>query len=174
MDDAQKVSIHEAGHFVAACRLKKESGIVTILPAEGSLGHVLHHGFDSASAVPEKEVLFACAGYAALIAAGCSEADAREGCEGTEGSDFATANEIIAGYSLGTLEYWLTKAIAMMSQDANKNAVTLVAQHLLQHKRLGPDYCEVLVDLSDGEISLQEWEEYLMTRQHMGYTPADL
>lgn len=99
----------------------------------------------------------ACAGYAALIAAGYDEATSRYGTRG----DFEKANEIIEGWNLESLESWLGKSVAMMKEPGNVLAVGRIAQELLSRKTIYDELLYVLVALSDGDSTIEEFEQYL-------------
>jgi hypothetical protein len=110
----------------------------------------------------------ACAGYAALIVAGYSEADARRGAD----EDFAKAEDLIERWQLGTQAEWLARAVEFMRQPANVRAVEMLADRLLEHRRLNEEYADNLISLADGEWTKEEWEAW--EAFHWGYRDTPL
>lgn len=154
-------AIHEAGHVVAHVRLDLGHDGGHIVPEENILGAALGEGFEHVwdKSGAEPVVLAFCAGYAAMIAAGYGEDRARAGT----GSDFDGVQKLIDFWELpGTLEDWLAKSVALMRRPENVKAVALVAEHLMRHKRLTGDYCNVLVELADGEATEAEFSHYVL------------
>ena len=87
------IAYHEAGHVVAHFRLDVYQGIATIKPSGDNAGHVTSEGIDHVwNAIDARtQVLSYCASFAALIAAGHSEDDAKLGAD----DDFEKAAELI-------------------------------------------------------------------------------
>lgn len=155
-------AIHEAGHAVAFVRLfpARVCGDVSIEPEEGRLGgHIgeeltvcLNTADEQAEAQFEAEAVYCCAGYAAMLAAGYPEEQAIELCE----SDFVEAGH--------RLEVGKRKAVELMRRPENRLAVERVAEELLHRKRLDGDHILVLIDVADGETTVEEYHAYLSLR----------
>jgi hypothetical protein len=159
---ADRIATHEAGHAVAHVRLGLDHEGANIMPndADGTLGGAAGTGAGQVWQADEAGpvVLGYCAGYAALVAAGCSKADALRGAD----QDFAEAESVISTWALPDgLEGWKARAVEMMQRPENVEAVALVAQHLTQRKSLSPDHVDALVELSDGQITADEFEQFL-------------
>ena len=154
---------HEAGHAVAHLRLNVQQGNVTIKPHDGNLGSSAAEGKEhvwSAEEAPN-QVLCYCAGYAALIAIGCSEDDAVLGAD----NDFENAAELIETWSLSvSLDDWRTQSVELMSRPENIRAVDFVANALMKYETLDSDYLDILSDLADGNISEEEWQQFISWR----------
>jgi len=106
MADERAHAIHEAGHAVAHLRFGIEQDRVTIEPKDGNLGSSHAAGSESVwtkKAAPDM-VLAYCAGYAAMVSAGYSDDDAREGCAGSDTADFDEADELISKWGLSGAE----------------------------------------------------------------------
>jgi hypothetical protein len=158
-----EVARHEAGHAVANLRLGIDQERVTIVPNGGVGGSCVSAGSEAVwdERTARDMVLAYCAGYAALIAAGYSDADARVGCD----DDFDHADELISTWQLpGDTQAWLVSAVELMRRPENVAAVTLVAEHLLRYKTLDVGYFEVLVDLADGNATEAQFAQYLQLR----------
>lgn len=154
---------HEAGHCVAHIRLGIEHAGANLVATDGRLGASIAHGVDSVWDKPaaESQVLAFCSGYAAMVAAGVDHAVALGGT----GDDFEQAQYLIDFWGLnGTLDAWRARAVELMRQPQNVAAIALLANHLLEHKRLDGDYVEAVVELSDGEITDGDFERYLLLR----------
>jgi ATP-dependent Zn protease len=156
-------ALHESGHAVAHVRLGIIQSSVTIVERGGALGCAtaegVEHVRDAAAAV--KQVIAYGSGYAALMAAGHDEESAKEGAD----RDFAKAEGLIARFLSGDLTEWMARAVAMMREPRNVNAVTVVSDWLLREKTLDGDVIDLLVDLADGEISQVEFDRYLLLKQ---------
>jgi hypothetical protein len=96
------------------------------------------------------------AGYAAVIAAGFSEAEAAAGCDETDECDFRKVQ--------GDLETAKAKAVDLMRELENMKAVKRIADELLLRRRLHGDHVGLLIDLEFGEISEQEYLQLLSLR----------
>ncbi len=102
----------------------------------------------------ENDALYACAGYAAVLAAGYTESEAEEGC----GSDFETAEKV----SSQPLEFIKQEAAAMMRQPENVRAVVRVAEELLKRKTISdPDEVEIMIEIADGGATEDDYLVYL-------------
>ena len=159
-------AIHEAGHTVAHIRLGLEHDGANIIRVDGRLGAAKGEGkghvWDKGGA--ESVVLAFCSGYAAMVAVGCTEFEALAGTE----DDFEQAGELIAEWVLpGDIEAWQARAVDLMCRHENMAAVALIAEHLLQRKRLDGDYCDVLVEVSDGAATKADLARYLALREHI-------
>lgn len=160
----RQTAIHEAGHAVAHVRLRLDHDGAHIIPDGESLlgaaaGEGQRHVWDKDQAGPV--VLACCAGYAACLAAGYADDKARAGTE----ADFVEAGEVIEHWGLdGGIEAWQSESAELMSRPENRAAVALVAEHLLQRKRLDGDYVEVLIGMADGITTEAEFAQYLQLR----------
>ena len=168
-DRLHHTAIHEAGHAVAHVRLGLGHDGAHIIPNEedGTLGGALGEGakqvWDKDGAEPV--VLSFLAGYAALVAAGVSVSVARRGAD----QDFEEAEEVISFWGLhGDIEVWLARSVELMRRPENLAAVALVAEHLLQRRRLPFDYVGVLVDMADGNVTEADFARFL---RFQGYAP---
>ena len=160
-DEITRIAIHEAGHAVACVRLfpSRVSDNVSIEPdhEEMSLGRhaseelrvSVHTSDNQADVIFLAEATYCCAGYAALLAAGHSKAQALAGCD----QDFDEAGSF--------LEAGKRDAVELMRRPENLRAVELIAKELLQRKRLNGDHVAVLIDFSDGETTAEEYRAYL-------------
>jgi hypothetical protein len=102
-----------------------------------------------------------CSGYAAVLAAGHPENEALRGTS----VDFEEAQELIGFWGLaGDLDKWKTDAVELMRRPENAAAVALVADHLLRCSHLDGDLIDVLLDLADGHMSQEEFEQFLQFR----------
>ncbi|MCC7193920.1 MAG: hypothetical protein IT356_00010 [Gemmatimonadaceae bacterium] len=164
--DTKHTAIHEAGHAVAHVRHGIDQAWATIVPSEGSAGNVLadegHWNRDDG----EAQVLSYCAGFAALVAAGHSTQVAEIGCD----DDFKKAVAIIEFWDLGNLDTWKARAVDLMQRPENVRAVALIADQLLARERVDADHVQVLVDVADGETTVEELAQYLAFRDMVGST----
>lgn len=151
-------AIHEAGHGVAHFRLNIEQESLSIIPNEsaGTLGGCSADDSVHSIADAMNQVVACCSGYAAMIALGYSESEANEGCE----DDFEKAEKIITAMRLDDLSGWKEKARGLMSSKSNIMAIKLIADELLEHKRISSGYAEVLISIADGETSEFDFERY--------------
>ena len=144
---------HEAGHAVAFYRLfdNRLAGNVSIKPDELNLGKHAAEGAEEHEL--DNEAIYACAGYAALKAAGYSESEAILGC----GSDFEIAEQV------GDKPLHLIKknAVGLMSRRENIEAVDKVASELLEQQVLDPFDVETLIEIADGNATEEEYQTYL-------------
>lgn len=162
----RSTAIHEAGHAVAHVRFGILAGDVTIAAKKTDthlvMGSAQAEGAESVWSADEAkpQVLAFCSGYASLIAAGYSDEAARKGCS----DDFEQAAYLIDYWGLGAFDDWLPQAVALMRQEENIKAVSLVAEHLTRYESLDGDYINILVTVADGECTSTEWERYLAFR----------
>ncbi len=160
MDDQEtSTAIHEAGNAVAFVRLFPDlvCDSVSIEPEEDTLGR--HFGeemslpFDSpderAESYFNNVAVHCCAGYAATLVAGYSEAQAIKGCE----NDFEEAGH--------RLEAGKREAVKLMQCPENRLAVERVVEELLRRRRLDGDHIEVLIDVADGKTTEEEYQQFL-------------
>ena len=163
----QSTAIHEAGHAVAFYRLfgadGRYGGPLTIEPHEDLLGShlaedLVFHGIGELTAEQqqafENEAIYACASYAALVAAGYSDEAALAGCE----SDFDAAQNACHT----PLDETKEKAVLLMALPKNVAAVARVAGALLIKSTLKWEEVEILVDVADGETTEQDYQRYLL------------
>ena len=162
--DRKHTACHEAGHAVAFHRLfnNRESGDLTIFPSGGTAGKHQAEAltFDVDTLIEpaeveerENEALYSCAGYAALIVSGHSEEVASLGCE----SDFHCAQS----NSERSLDIVKDAAVELMKQPENTRAVALIAGELERRETLDGAHVEVLMELLDGKLTRDEYENYL-------------
>ena len=105
----------------------------------------------------ENEAIYACAGYAAMLAAGYAEEEALAGCE----ADFEKAERVCNVRLYVSKE----KAMALMMQPQNIAAVARVAGELLSRSTLEWDEVEILIDVADGEATEQDYQRYLVMKR---------
>jgi hypothetical protein len=164
MNDAQLqlAAIHEAGHAVAHVRLEIDQLSVSIVPMEDSVGRCRSECEPLSREAAEKQVLSFFAGFAAVRAAGHTVQDSEQGCDG----DFDAAKRLIADWQLpGDIAAWKESALALFSTMENRRAAALVAEHLLKRQTVDADYVAVLVELSDGDCTDEDFQRYLVMRQ---------
>lgn len=159
-------AIHEAGHAVAHVRLRPHRGLgyATIVPnhENGTAGNSIHEDeWDCNAESMQGEVTVLCAGYGACVAAGMDETLAREGCD----SDFEKAEQIIRGWSLSPLSEQLKLAIEMMQRPENRKAVQRLADELMKRQTVDGDEVGVIVEVSDGATTEEDYLRYRMMRQ---------
>ncbi len=162
---AKETAIHEAGHAVAFYRLFGDAAryghTLTIKPHKDLLGNhraeeLVFHGVGELTAEQrlafENEAIYSCAGYAAVLAAGYSDEAALAGC----GSDFDKAERACDV----PLDLSKEKAIELMTLPENSAAVARVAAELLSQSTLEWDEVEILIDVSDGKATEQDYQRY--------------
>ena len=155
-------AIHEAGHAVAHRRLfgdRDFSWGMALVPEQeqeeqGMDGwNMLDRlGNDDDQSTADSDVV-RCAGYAAVVAAGFTEAEAAAGCYERDEYDFPQVH--------GDLETAKAKAIDLMREPENVKAVKRIADELLLRHRLHGDHVGLLLDLAYGEITEQEYLQLL-------------
>ena len=101
-----------------------------------------------------------CAGYAAVRAAGYAEANAIDGCQ----DDFAHVDELASSWELDPLDDLKAKALELMAQPVNVNAVARVARELSDRGSLDADLLNALIEVADGSWSEDEFDRYLKIR----------
>ena len=156
----KNTAIHEAGHAVAHVRIDVLKDQKTIDPGEGILGSSIaegkNHVWNAKDAA--KQVYCYCAGCAALMAIGYS---AEVACLGA-GDDFENASDLLEMWDLpGTLDEWLNRSAEFMSEPENIRAVEFVANALMEYKTLDGDYIEMLVEWADGNMTDEEWHQFV-------------
>lgn len=159
MKQRTKTAIHEAGHIVAIIRLGHVPGDVSIQPDYdlGLNGRAEFEGISDYDAqLARDEVIISCAGYAALKVKEYSENDCRLGAE----RDFEEAEELIAGFELEALDFWLEETVQMISSPENIAAIDRIAKYLLNNSFLRGEHAQVLVDVADGKASEDELAHY--------------
>ena len=153
-------AIYEAGHAVANVRIDDLKDQITIDPGEGLLGGLIAEGKNHVRNAKDaaKQVYSYCAGYAALMALGYS---AEVPCLGA-GDDFENASDLLEMWDLpGTLDEWLNRSAEFMSEPKNIRAVEFVANALMEYKTLDGDYVEMLVEWADGNMTDEEWRQFV-------------
>lgn len=168
----EATALHEAGHAVAHVRLLDALGNALIShisivpnPDANTLGHMSAEDDPCDASVAAATVTVLCAGYAALVAAGYEDKEARDGAW----SDFERAQELIDAWKLDPLEACMGKAVMLMLEDRNINAVRTVASEVLVKRRLDGDYIHALIELSDGEITRDDLANFL----YLSATPEE-
>ena len=156
--NVKKVAIHKAGHAVAFSRLfgdvwrlrerlSIEPGgeprgrhVAKELAKVGSgesLGEMLRDF--------ESDAVYACAGFAAVLAAGYSAPEAEGGC----GSDFDAATRV----SDLPLDEIKSRTVELLRQPENVAAVSRLSRELINRRTLDPTEVELIIDISDGLAS---------------------
>jgi hypothetical protein len=161
--ERKHTAYHEAGHAVANSRLGVLQAVATIKPSDGTLGRVVSEGKDHVCDAEDahKQVLCYCAGYAALIAAGYSNEAAKQGAD----DDFENIAEIIETWALpGTFDEYQSQSVTLMRNPENIRAVDFVAKALMKHETLNDDYMDVLLERADGNVSEEEWCQFITWR----------
>ena len=157
--DGQRIAFHEAGHAVAAIQLGvdlSDYGQTTIVPKGYTNGSFrMRESYDTSSEA-ERDLIINCAGYGALRSLGHPEELASTGC----GDNFSKARALIRGWALQSLDHWKMEATQLLSLPPNTKAVKRVAEELLKHKTLGPEYSTVLVLTSTGIMSQLDCEGF--------------
>lgn len=158
-------AIHEAGHAVAHRRLFGDRhlswGMALVHDQEqeeqGAAGWNTsdYLGNEDDQSTADLDVCL-CAGYAAVVAAGFTEAEAATGCDETDECDFRKVH--------GDLEAAKAKAIDLMREPEHVKAVKRIADELLLRRRLHGDHVGLLLDLAFGEITEQEYLQLLSFR----------
>lgn len=160
----ETTAIHEAGHAVAHRRLGIDQGGLSVEPDREAqtLGRSFSAGAGHCWNVAEAGdmALAYCAGYGAVRAAGYTEAEAKHGCA----DDFSQAKELVRFWGLESLVKIKAKAVELMRQPANVNAVKRVADELVARRTIDADLLAVLFDVADGDCSAEEFERYLLIR----------
>jgi hypothetical protein len=121
-------------------------------PSEVSVLDSEEHSIDARS----KDAVLACSGYAACIHAGYSEEQARTGCE----DDFDRAGALA--------EDSRRAAKALLGKELNIRAVRMVANRLLELRTIDYDHFAILMQVTDGECSEQEYRDYIEARRQLG------
>jgi len=165
--DDLTTAIHEAGHAVAFYRLFGDSWrighTVSIKPEDGTAGHHAAEdlSFDGDDELTpdqrqmfENEAIYACAGYAAVVAAGYPEDEAENGCW----SDFESAEKC----SDKPLDEIKREAVLLMQN--NTQAVNRIVEELLKRKSLEFDEVEILIDVADGSATEEDYARYVAMR----------
>ena len=167
MEDKTITALHEAGHAVAFVRLWQVGRVsrrVTIVNDDEMLGRhsvedlvfkVASNTDDSAvqNAEFEKEAIYCFAGYAAVLAAGHSDDTALDGCT----TDFDQARQCTET----PLEIIKQQAVALMHLPENIAAVRRLADELIHRQTISGDEIDMLVDVSDGSMSENDYQRYL-------------
>ena len=164
MSKQTPTAYHEAGHAVAFHRLFPDGrygGTLSIVRREGLLGtHSAEALWDYSEDEGEAEAIYACAGYAAVLAAGYPAEVAEDGCE----SDF----ECAAHYCDRPLEEIKAQALALLRKPENKRAIERLVSELLKRETLDSDWVDALIGLADGEWTEEDYRMYLMLRRADG------
>ncbi|MCX7209744.1 MAG: hypothetical protein NTZ99_05070, partial [Burkholderiales bacterium] len=105
----------------------------------------------------QRDIVINCSGYGALHALGYSQDFACTGCE----DDFDKSVILIENWKLPALNHWKNLATDFLSYAENSRAVRSVADSLIKHKELGPEYTQILVRIAiglDTKDFLEEWK----------------
>jgi ATP-dependent Zn protease len=162
--DLKHTAIHEAGHAVAHQRLNILQDKCTIVASDTRAGAVTAEGTEHVWSMEEAhdQVVAYCAGYAALVAAGVDEGTARLGAD----DDFDQATHLIEFWGLeGDLDTWCRKAKEFMGQPENLAAVQRVADELLRVETLDFDDIAILVDITDGLATEDDYARFKAFRE---------
>lgn len=152
------VAFHEAGHAVACVLLKVEHEHATIRADDHSAGHVRIDSRDAGMFKPEHVITVLCSGYAAALLFAEDESKACIGCD----SDFRLASELIERNGLsGDLKAWQARAVALISDARNAEAVASVAMSLVERQLLPSDYVSILVEVAYGTCGEEEASRYM-------------
>jgi hypothetical protein len=142
MSDARRsTACHEAGHAVAHVRCGSVLSYATIVKKETTLGCVDGSG--------DEDLICYYAGYAADLECGRDPAEAREGAR----FDFDNARDFDSQHDEAE---WIEKSRAFVR--ANWPAIELIAAQLLEHNVLFCDELYVLVEVADGESTMEDLE----------------
>jgi hypothetical protein len=159
LTDEQRIAFHEAGHAVAAIQLGvdlSDYGQTTIVPKEYANGSFsMGESYETLSEV-ERDLIINCAGYGSLRSLGYPEEFSSVGC----GDDFSKAQDLIESWALQSLDHWKIEATHLLSLPPNAMAVKSVAEELLKHKTIGPEYTTILVLTSTGNMSQLDCEQF--------------
>ncbi len=149
-------AIHEAGHAVAHIRFESPQSFATIKPNNNIAGSVSAN--DDADDRDEGigQVMSYCAGYAACVAAGYPEDQAKGGCD----LDFDTAQGLIKIWSLKELSHWQSQAVELMRRPENLRAIDLIGQYLMQHGTIDDERMRTVVEVAEGQTTLHWFEAY--------------
>lgn len=157
----QRIALHEAGHAVAAIQLGvdgQDFGVITIVPKGQQNGSFSMNEMHSNIVDVQRDVVINCSGYGALHALGHPEDFACTGCE----DDFDKSKILIDNWNLPSLNHWKNLATDFLSNAENSRAVRTVADSLIKHKELGPEYTQILVRIAiglDTKDFLEKWKE---------------
>jgi len=165
-DDEEMLAVHEAGHAVAFYRLFPRSHAleVTIEPDDDlELGGYLWPAHDISVIehdTPEEvsdelirnRATVACAGYAATILFGWADVDAIAFCN----QDFEQAGDLV--------EDGKVDAMDLLARDANTRAIRIIADELRERRTLDSELVPILMDVADGETTMEEYQEFLAIR----------
>ena len=163
-------AIHEAGHAVAHLRRNIDLGYATIKPDEESRGRISAESQEVFFLLTPEEasdhVIVACAGCAALVAAGVSDAEVLAGAD----QDMAEAHDLIGYWALPeSLEQSKQQSVEFMRRPENVRAVSFVAKALEEHEALPGDVIEQVVDFADDGCTKDELDRFL-NEQHPNLT----
>lgn len=145
-------AIHEARHAVACYRLNQQHvnrRVISIVPNECYNG--VYSAEETGNSIKESVVL--AAGYAAVKLSGNSEQRAIHGC----GSDF----DEIENFAALSVSEAKTRAIALLNTPENQSAIDRVSEWLSEHRVILGDDFDVLMELSDQEITQAEFDAYM-------------
>jgi hypothetical protein len=170
MEDAKRrrTAIYEAGHVVAHVRLGLGHRRVSIDPRGnlilGTAGREEVKTVSDAGRA-RSSTLACCAGYAALIAAGHSDADDLKRTR----DDLGKAKDLIGRWNLQRdISAWKQEAVELMRRPENVAAVSLIAQYLLAHGRLDSDLVGCVLAFLDGDMPETEFDDYVRFREALG------
>lgn len=159
--EKRKTAIHEAGHAVCHHRLGIEQDQVTIQPhglvvgASTAAGESHVWSRDDAA----DQVMAYLAGYAAMIAAGYSEVEAEAGAD----DDFEHAERLIADWlPEASLPRSKQRAVELMAESANRNAVAFVVEELLIRGTIDGQLLDLMLGYADGDITEAEYRQALL------------
>jgi hypothetical protein len=142
MRDDYHPALHEAGHMVMAYRLNVPVWWASIEDAEYA-----GYSYDENEAHGvETQVAILLAGYAACIAAGFNEKKAMKGCC----ADFNRSRwALIRAYGDDSVEAQRLRAVAIMTQGRNRDAVKALVEQLIQRRKLQFDEIDACIEAAD-------------------------
>jgi hypothetical protein len=162
-DELALVAFHEAGHAVAACRCGNDDIDAEVIFEDGCYrGQVVSDAYVGGMSVGHHLVVL-CSGYAALRAQEEPDEYARRGCD----QDFAAARSLIA--ETGTaqpLTHWIDVAVRMLKESANLEAVSLIAEYLVDHRAMPRDLLALALEVADGTCSRSEFDATAKSVRH--------
>ncbi|MEN8713509.1 MAG: hypothetical protein ABF384_01245 [Verrucomicrobiales bacterium] len=166
MTEIEHTAFHEAGHAVAHARLDIDQLSASIIPDDDRSmlgGNVASDSFWDEEGV-KGQVLALLSGYAALVARGLKEDEAKQGSI----SDFAKAQDLLQAFSLGTILEWKNQAVELMMRPENVRAVARVAQELLERQRIDVDDIECCIEIADGLSTEEDFSRMKQIRDSIG------
>ena len=163
-EEIYKAAIHEAGHAVASIRLfeGKFPGKISLklendfLESHASEKLFFYSGMEEKDSELKKKAIYACAGYAAMILMGHDQDEGVKGCT----QDF----EMAVNLTWTPIDELKKESVSFMNKPENIIAFRLIADELMQKRRLDYDVISTLVAAADilfvTSVHSHEQEEY--------------